>query len=249
MVLSCWLAVQCCCHRPFRLQGHFTCCNLQTGLHHNKDTCNHLTQTSPQRGTQPAIEFLARRSATGACIIVCGTTHADKLDWSSPRVIFKSSRSSCWPGLIVREPPMHACMMQSSSFVLSWCVSPQSLLLLSLHCCDMRTQHVDTHTLGVFGKWIASCCDTKHDRHRGNKGLINAAIRHAKDQLDLDLSPCSSWLRFVEVHYARPHCSTATAGSEETSEVWAAQFAKAAPLVPPKSSAPRSGNNTHKSQT
>ena len=58
---------------------------------------------------------------------------------------------------------------------------------------------------------------TQHG-HRGNKGLINAAIRHARDQLDLDLSPCSSWLRFVEVHYARSHTSS-TGGSEETSEV------------------------------
>lgn len=54
--------------------------------------------------------------------------------------------------------------------------------------------------------------------HRGNKGLVHAAIRHAKDQLDLDLSPCTSWLRFVEVHYARPHSSSLGVG-EDTSEV------------------------------
>ena len=54
--------------------------------------------------------------------------------------------------------------------------------------------------------------------HRGNKGLIHAATRHAKDQLDLDLSPCTSWLRFVEVHYARPHSSSSGAG-DDTNEV------------------------------
>ena len=61
---------------------------------------------------------------------------------------------------------------------------------------------------------------TKHHLDRGNKGLINAATRHAKGQLDLDLSPCSSWLRFVEVHYARPN-SNSSGGVDETSEVWA----------------------------
>ena len=59
-------------------------------------------------------------------------------------------------------------------------------------------------------------------RHRANKGLISAAIRHAKDQLDLDLSPCQSWLRFLEVHYDRSHSSLGGAG-ESASEVWASE--------------------------
>ena len=65
--------------------------------------------------------------------------------------------------------------------------------------------------------------DKRQHRHRGNKGLINAAVRHAKDQLDLDLSPCSSWLRFLEVHYARPHSSSSSGAHEETTEVWFTQ--------------------------
>lgn len=39
---------------------------------------------------------------------------------------------------------------------------------------------------------------------RGKKGLTNACIRHAKAQLDLDLSSVKNWLRFLEVHYQRP---------------------------------------------
>lgn len=36
------------------------------------------------------------------------------------------------------------------------------------------------------------------------KPLIATCIRHAKELLDLDLTPCSTWLRFLEVHYQRP---------------------------------------------
>lgn len=86
-------------------------------------------------------------------------------------------------------------------------------------CCKLCVECADHWAASVSE--LSVIVTNTHDRHRGNKGLINAAIRHAKDQLDLDLSPCSSWLRFVEVHYARSHSST-MGGSEDTSEVWAA---------------------------
>ena len=51
---------------------------------------------------------------------------------------------------------------------------------------------------------------------RSNKSLIKTCIRHAHSQLGLDLSACTSWLRFVEVHYQRPAPS---AEAVETPEV------------------------------
>ncbi len=38
---------------------------------------------------------------------------------------------------------------------------------------------------------------------RSNKAFIAAGIRHAKEQIGLDLSPALTWLRFLEVHYQR----------------------------------------------
>ena len=38
---------------------------------------------------------------------------------------------------------------------------------------------------------------------RSNKPFITAGIRHAKEQIGLDLRPASTWLRFLEVHYQR----------------------------------------------
>ena len=52
--------------------------------------------------------------------------------------------------------------------------------------------------------------------NRSSKPLIKACIRHTQSQLSLDLSPCTRWLRFVEVHYQRPSPS---ADAPEISEV------------------------------
>ena len=52
--------------------------------------------------------------------------------------------------------------------------------------------------------------------NRSSKPLIKACIRHTQFQLSLDLSPCTRWLRFAEVHYQRPSPS---AEAPEISEV------------------------------
>lgn len=56
---------------------------------------------------------------------------------------------------------------------------------------------------GVDQMMLTSVCDCC----RGKKGLTNACIRHAKSQLDLDISHVKNWLRFMEVHYQRPSTS------------------------------------------
>ena len=38
---------------------------------------------------------------------------------------------------------------------------------------------------------------------RSNKAFIAAGVRHAREQIGLDLTPASTWLRFLEVHYQR----------------------------------------------
>jgi hypothetical protein len=48
--------------------------------------------------------------------------------------------------------------------------------------------------------------------------LTNACVRHAKVQLDLDLSKCKNWIRFMEVHYQRPP-PPGNYDAKETSEV------------------------------
>ena len=48
--------------------------------------------------------------------------------------------------------------------------------------------------------------------HRDEGVLVNTCIRHVKDQAGIDLSRCTSWLRFVDIQYQRP--SPAAAASE-----------------------------------
>ena len=55
---------------------------------------------------------------------------------------------------------------------------------------------------------------------RGEEALVTAGKRYAREQLNLDLTPCNHWLRFLEVHYQRPPPSSA-AEALETSEVCA----------------------------
>ncbi len=43
---------------------------------------------------------------------------------------------------------------------------------------------------------------------RSTTQLIAACMRHAKNLLNLDLAPCTHWLRFVDVHYQRPPTSS-----------------------------------------
>ena len=67
--------------------------------------------------------------------------------------------------------------------------------------------------------WLWSrgnCC-------RDKQAIINACIRHAMQQLGLDLSNCKSWTKFMEVQYQRPPVSKEI-GARETDEV----FTKAA---------------------
>ena len=46
--------------------------------------------------------------------------------------------------------------------------------------------------------------------------LVNTCVRYARLQLDLDICKCSTWIRFLEVHYQRPP----TGGEDmETDEV------------------------------
>ena len=52
----------------------------------------------------------------------------------------------------------------------------------------------------------------------GSQPLIAACMRHAKALLNLDLTPCTRWLRFVDVHYQRPPASSAP-DAMETAEV------------------------------
>ena len=40
--------------------------------------------------------------------------------------------------------------------------------------------------------------------HRDEGVLVNTCIRHARDQAGIDLSRCTSWLRFIDVQYQRP---------------------------------------------
>ena len=38
---------------------------------------------------------------------------------------------------------------------------------------------------------------------RSDEALISAVTRHAQEQVSLDLSKCTRWLRFLDVHYTR----------------------------------------------
>ena len=51
---------------------------------------------------------------------------------------------------------------------------------------------------------------------RSTQPLIAACKRHAKTLLSLDLTPCTRWLRFVDVHYQRPPASSAPDAMETT---------------------------------
>lgn len=58
---------------------------------------------------------------------------------------------------------------------------------------------------------------------RAPKALINTCIRHAHSNLGIDLSSCSQWMRFLDVHYQRP-AVTMTPPAMETSEVRISSF-------------------------
>ena len=57
--------------------------------------------------------------------------------------------------------------------------------------------------------------------HRDEGVLINTCIRHARDQAGIDLSRCTSWLRFIDVQYQCP--STPAAASADINSTPAVQ--------------------------
>lgn len=60
--------------------------------------------------------------------------------------------------------------------------------------------------------------DSCGQKCRTPQALINTCIRHARDNLGIDLSSCSRWMRFLEVHYQRP-AATIKPPAMETPEV------------------------------
>ena len=68
---------------------------------------------------------------------------------------------------------------------------------------------------------------------RSTTQLTAACMRHAKNLLNLDLAPCTHWLRFVDVHYQRPPTSSSP-DAMETAEASAHARAFAAVCCFPK---------------
>ena len=79
---------------------------------------------------------------------------------------------------------------------------------------------VSCHACGGAVLLYSGVChqDSSSAMCRAPKALINTCIRHARSNLGIDLSSCSQWMRFLEVHYQRP-ASTMTPPAMETSEV------------------------------
>ena len=91
-------------------------------------------------------------------------------------------------------------------------------LLESLCCQTVYTHSLCCCTDRVQDKDIECYCKPFTAWRRGQEALVTAGKRYAREQLNLDLTPCNHWLRFLEVHYQRPP-PTAAAEALETSEV------------------------------
>lgn len=79
------------------------------------------------------------------------------------------------------------------------------------HCSTIGTPHTRANKL--LHLHPAPCCIflclapdesfTLCAFYRSDKALIHAVTRHAKDQVSLDLSKCTRWLRFIDIQYKR----------------------------------------------
>lgn len=58
--------------------------------------------------------------------------------------------------------------------------------------------------LPIGGPW-SSCLDGGDPGDPSSDALVRTAIRCTKEQVGLDLAHCSSWTRFLEIHYIRHH--------------------------------------------
>lgn len=67
---------------------------------------------------------------------------------------------------------------------------------------------------------IAFACDDCRDE----SALKRAAIRHLKEQVDIDLSPCTHWYRVYEAHYHRPTAATSSDGATPAAAQGASQL-------------------------
>ena len=56
---------------------------------------------------------------------------------------------------------------------------------------------------------------TGYQMCRNEQVLVNTCVRCARLQLDLDISKCSTWIHFLDVHYQRPPTGSEDMETEE----------------------------------